>query len=225
MFKLRPTFLAPKSIQGFSLAEVMVSVAIFTFLLAAFFSILNGSQATVFNADAAIDLRNSLRIASEKIALELRNTGYKSNVAQFSILTGQGTGGSDILRFSIPILCSATSTLLDNSGNPNFWGAPLTWGCNSYTCMDADGNCGTLEYKYIQYSINGSNQLERKILDSGLNVVAGSTSVVGNDIVNLQAVLSADAHIITFTLTGRKTTPRVVTATYSNDILMNNLGG
>jgi hypothetical protein len=205
----------------------MITMVILTFVLYSVFGLLGQAQSSFFAADSSIDIRNSLRLSSEKIALELRNTGYQSGVAQFTITDNTGVNSSDIIRFSIPVLCSSTSTLLDGNGNPQYWGAPLTWGCNSYTCMDLNGVCATVEYKHIQYSINASNQLERKVLDAGLSTVNGSTTIIGNDIVNFQVSLSADTNIITFVLSGQKKsqTSRIVSATYSNDVLLNNLGG
>ena len=205
-------------------------MGLLVFVMAAVFGLLGQAQSSFYTADTGIDLRNSLRLASEKIALELRNTGYQSNVAQFTITDGAGSNSSDSIRFSVPILCSASSTLLDSvNGNPSYWGAPLTWGCNSYTCMDANGDCSTLEYKYVQYAINSSSQLERKVLSTGLTTVNGSTTIAGNDITNFQVSVdqSPGTRVITFVLTGQKKSPtgRIVTATYSNDVLLNNLGG
>lgn len=225
MHRSRPTFLARH--HGLTIMELMVVAGLFAFVLSAVLGLLGNAQTSFFTADAAIDVRNNLRNASERIAMELRNTGYQGGVGQFTLSDNSGTGGSDIIRFSIPVLCSSTSTLLDANGNPAYWRAPLTWGCNSYTCMDADGSCATVEYKHIQYLINASNQLERRVLNNALAVVNGSTTVVANNISNFQITLSADTRIITFVLTGQKTAPtgRVVTATYGNDVLLNNLGG
>ncbi len=227
MYRLRATSMVVKT-KGFSLTELIIVMALLTFVMAAVFGLLGQAQSSLFTADTGIDLRNSLRLSSEKIALELRNTGYQNNVAQFTISDGTGPNSSDVIRFSIPILCSSSSTLLNSAtSNPNYWGAPLSWGCNSYTCMDANGDCSTLEYKHIQYSINSSNQLERKILSTALTTVSGSTTIVGNDITNFQVSLSADLHVITFVLTGQKKSPvgRTITVTYSTDVLLNNLGG
>lgn len=225
MCKSRTIFTA--NLRGFSLTELLIAMSILVFLLTAVFSLLGQAQSSFFTADTGIDLRNSLRLSSERIALELRNTGYQNNVAQFTILNNVGVNSSDILRFSIPVLCSSTSTLLDANGNPSYWGASFNWGCNSYACMDANADCSVLEYKYIEYSLNASNQLERKVLNAAFNTVNASTTIAGNDIINFQISLSADTHIITFVLNGQKKSPtgRIVTVTYSNDVLLNNLGG
>ncbi len=212
--------------SGFNLVEMLVVTAIFVFVLYAFFNLLTQAQSNFFSVDASIDIRNSLRLASEKMALELRNSGYKNGVAQFSLLAGQGTGGSDIIRFSVPILnaaCSQTDTLLTTSGVPANWGAPLTWGCS---CINYGNACGTY-YTYIEYSINASSVLQRLVLNNALAVVSGGTTNIGNYIVNLKTSLSPDGHVITFTLTGQKLSAigRIVTATYTNEVLLNNLNG
>ena len=225
MCKLRP--ISMDKAKGFTMAELLVTAAILSFVLLVVFGLLAAAQSSFFTMDTGTDLRNNLRLSAEKIASELRNTGYQSASAQFTILDGSGTNNSDIIRFSIPVLCSAASTLLDANGNPSYWGAPLSWGCNTYTCMDANADCSTLEYKYVQYSINASNQLERKILNTAFNTVANSTTIVGNDISDMQITQSADTHVISFVLTGLKKsqTSRMVTVTFSQDVLLNNLGG
>lgn len=221
MFKLPLKYAAAtKAKSGFSLVELLIVTAIFAFVFISFFSLLSVAQSNFFNVDTGIDIRNNLRMASEKMALELRN----SDVTQLplSIPNGLGANGSDIIQFSVPILCSSTSTLLNTNGVPANWGAPLTWGCNSYTCMNNINSCATLGYKYVQYSINASSQLQRQVLDSASNVVAGSTTIIANDIFTLTA--SVNANIITFTLTGQalSVVGRTLTATYVNEVLLNN---
>ncbi len=211
--------------HAFSLVELMLVAALTAFLTAAVFGLLGNAQTNFFNADASIDLRNSMRLASEKISMELRNTGYKSAVPQFSILDNTGVGGSDIIRFSIPILCTTTATLLDSSGNPAYWGAPKTWGCDASTCMDANNNCAIQEYKYVQYALNSSNQLERKILDTVLGTVSGTTTIVGQNITNLQATISSNQ--MTVILSGQKISAvkKTLTMSYTNKVFLNNFGG
>jgi len=207
------------------MVELLVVVAIFSLVTAGIFNLLVGAQSTFFNTDAGIDLRNSLRLASEKMSLEMRNTGYQGGVAQFTILDNQGTNGSDILRFAVPVICNSAGILLDASGNPAYWGAPLTWGCDASSCMDADNNCATVEYKYVKYALNAANQLERSVLDANLLTVANSTTVIGQDIIDLQA--SAAGNEITFTLSGQKMSVlrRILTVNFTNKVFVNNFGG
>lgn len=225
MYNFLPIYMA-KNNRGLSLAELLVSLTIVTFCFAVIFSLLGNANSSFFNADANIDLRNSLRLASDKLSTELRNTGYKSNVAQFAIVDGNGPNNSDTIRFAIPILCTNTmTTILDVNGNPAYWGAPLTWGCNSSSCMDADNSCLIQEYRYIQYSLNNSNQLERKVLDGSLATVANSTTIMGQDIINFQASITGAE--FTITLTGQKVSSvkKTLTATYTSNVLINNQGG
>lgn len=207
------------------MVELLVVLAIMTIAITGIFNMLGSARSTFFNADAAIDLRNSLRQASERISLEMRNTGYQGGTARFTILDGQGTGGSDIIRFSIPVICTSSGTLLDATGSPAYWGAPLTWGCDSSSCMDANDDCSTLEYKYVQYSLNASNQLERAVLDTALTTVNNSTTIMGQNIVDLQA--SAVGDQITFTLSGQKVSAvrKTLTLNFTNKVFINNFGG
>jgi hypothetical protein len=210
--------------RGIGIFELIVAMGIVSFCLAVIFSLLGNAQSSFFNADTNIDLRNTLRVASDKMTSELRNTGYKGGVAQFAILTGSGTNGTDIIRFAIPILCTSTmTTILDGNGDPAYWGAPLTWGCNTSSCMDADNDCSIQEYRYIQYSLNASKQLERKVLNSALTTV--STTIMATDIIDFDVSLTNEK--FTITLTGQKISPvkNTLTAVYTSILLINNQGG
>ncbi len=215
-----------KNKRGLSLMELMVAMGIMSFCLVVIFNLLGNANSSFFNADTNIDLRNTLRLASDKMTTELRNTGYSSNVAQFAILTGSGTNGSDIVRFAIPILCTSTmTTILDGNGNPAYWGAPLTWGCNASSCMDADNDCSVQEYRYIEYSLNNSNQLERKVLDGTLTAVTNGTSIIAQNIINFTISLTGTE--FTIVLTGQKVSSvsTTITSTYTSKLLINNQGG
>lgn len=225
MYKPSPISMV-NSQRGVTLWELMIAMTIISFCLSAIFGLLGNANASFFNADVNIDLRNSLRLASDKMTTELRNTGYKAGVAQFAILTGAGVNGSDIIRFAIPIQCSNTmTTILDASGNPAYWGAPLTWGCNNSSCMDANNDCSVAEYRYIQYSLNGSQQLERKILDGALSAVSGGTTVIANYISNFNVSLASEK--FTIVLTGQKESAvnKTFTVSYTSKLLINNQGG
>ncbi len=76
MFKLPLKYAAAtKAKSGFSLVELLIVTAIFAFVFISFFSLLSVAQSNFFNVDTGIDIRNNLRMASEKMALELRNSG------------------------------------------------------------------------------------------------------------------------------------------------------
>jgi hypothetical protein len=216
------------------------------------YGMLGGARNTFFDMAASSELRDNLRVSLQKIEMELRNsgrgyavesyddTGCKSadkataeaafSAASAAAVTEKFTitsGGSDSIRFSVPVLCSDHDPLLDACGNPAHWGAGLTWGCNSSACMDADNTCATginpfVDYKFIEYAVNaGTRQLERSVFDSSSVFV--TTEVIGRNITGM--VISADATMnITVTLTAQRVsgTSRMVTETASQTIRLMN---
>ncbi len=192
--------------QGFTLVEMLVSIAILVVLTAIIFGFVLSAQAAFNNADAGIQLRNNFRNANEKMAWELSHTGHDgTGAAQYVITAGTGVNGSDIIRFSVPVMCDATSTFLDATSYPAHWGAQLTWGCDSRTtnvvgCTDANGVCSTVEYKYIQYALNASGAIVRSVLSPALNLVASAT--IADSMTNMH--FSVAGTELTFTLSGQK---------------------
>lgn len=168
-----PSLLLRKA-AGFSLVEIMIVTFLVSAITGGIYLIFSSGQASWFTADANIQNQDNLRKSLQRISAELR----QSKADKKYIFDGTGVNGTDILRFSIPILCQAGSTFIDSDGNIPYWGGPLTWGCSSLTCMDADQNCTTLEYKYIEYFVDNNQQLRREILTEGLNVVHGDVFAV-----------------------------------------------
>src|SRR3990167_2436584 len=119
---------------GFTLVEALVALAIFLVLSAGVFAVLATGRSTWFDTDASFELQQNLRFALEKLSRELHESGFdKNNVWQVSINNDGGVNGTDILKFSIPIICHSGDSVIDANGDIAYWGAPLTWGCTSYT--------------------------------------------------------------------------------------------
>lgn len=214
-----------KTQNGFSMIELLIVIAISAFMLTSIFTTFMTGQATWFTADTAIELRDNIRTSNEKISRELRESGFNSvGTSQVTILDSGGANSTDLLRFSMPVLCNTSTGLLDNNGNVANWGAPLTWGCTSSSCMDGDNTCNTVEYKYIQYEVTASNQLVRKVLSPALAVISQST--IASNVTNMQITASVDQNVITIQLTAQKTSPlhKVITLTKSLDVYLRNRG-
>ncbi len=214
-----------KAHSGFSMVELLVVIAICGFMLSGIFTTFMTGQATWYTADSAIELRENIRVSSEKITRELRESGFDSvGTAQATVVDAGGANSTDLLRFSMPILCNSSTALLDASGNVANWGAPLTWGCTSSSCMDANDSCANLEYKYVQYEVTSSNELVRKVLSPALAVVAQNT--IASNITNMQITVSADQNVITIALTAQKLSPmrKLITLTKSLDVYLRNRG-
>jgi hypothetical protein len=186
------------------------------------YGLLARAQFAFQDSEATIKLRNELRLLTQKIDMELRQSGYDSTgTPQFSIQYGAGINGSDILQFSVPVICQTNATLLDASGNPAYWGATIKWGCTTPDCADANNSCASVEYKYIQYALNGSGQVIRSVLNPLLNTV--STQALAEDITGFQ-VSVAETRMMTLDISGQRmsTTRRVITASVAETVRLMN---
>ncbi len=212
-----------KNNRGFNIVELMIVTFIIVIVVGGSFSMLQSSQSAWFTAEANMALEESLRQAINKAVAELNESGEDSaGVLQVSINNGGGAGGSDILKFSIPVICEAGESVMDANGDVAFWGAPLTWGCTDSTCMDADNDCGTVDYKSLEYRLLSGNLLVRRVLDEDDAQVR--EDVVARNISDFQAALSADQKVVTLTFTAETTSgmSRVMTASKSVSVNLRN---
>lgn len=214
-----------ESNKGLSLMELVVAVAIFLAMFGGVFMSMSAGQNSWAVTSTQIDLQENLRFTIEKISKELRESGSNSvGAMQVTINDNTGPGSTDVLQFFMPVICEASGSIIDANGDVANWGAPLTFGCTDSTCMDADDDCTTVDYSYLEYGINANNQLERRVRDAS-NVVV-RTDVFAQNITNFQAVLSADSNVVTLTVTATGTTNnnRAITTTDSLDVLLRNRG-
>jgi len=211
--------------DGLSLAEMMVVLIIFSMISAGIFAVFSTGQATWFNTEASIELQQNMRFTLEKVTREMNESGFDGNgVSQLVISDGTGVNGTDIVRFAMPILCQSNMNVLDANGDVAYWGASLSWGCTNSSCMDADDDCSTVDYKYIQYLINTDNELIRRVLDNNNAVV--QEDVFARYIVNFQATANADGDLITVQITASKSSflNMVISASTSMDVNLRNRG-
>jgi len=203
-----------------------VVIAIFAVMISGGFVVLSSGESAWFTTDARIEIQENLRQAVDKMTLELNQTGLdKDGVAQYTVTDAGGINGSDIIKFSIPIICHSGDNFLDNiNSNIAHWGAPLTWGCTTSTCMDADNNCATVDYKFIEYSIDANNKLIRKVLSPAGGLLRQDT--LGQNVVDLQMLVSADKNVLTVTITGKRNSAlnRILTLSTSFKVYFRNRG-
>ncbi len=213
--------------NGMSLVEVMIVLLITSVLMAGVFYTLSTGRDAWLTTETQIQLQQSARQVLEKVSKELRESGFdKNSVLQLSIVNGGGAGNSDILKFSIPVMCKAGDAVIDVNGDVAHWGAPLTWGCSTSNCMDADDDCATVDYKTIQYQKDAANKFIRSVLNGAGNTVNGSSLEFAQNISDFQTTLSADQNVVTLTLTVSKNTDfkRMISATISMDVYLRNRG-
>jgi len=182
--------------KGMSLVEILVVVLIMTAVIGGGFLILSTGQSTWFTTDTHIQIQESLRQSLDRFVVELRQT----QTSQVTVSDGTGVGGSDIIRFSMPIICEAGGSLIDTNGDVSNWGAPLTWGCDDSTCMDADDDCTVIDYKYVEYRLNNDEELVRRVLDGAFATVR--EVVFSDNITDLQ--IQVNTGMIGITVTARK---------------------
>ena len=211
--------------KGFGLVELFAVVAIISALTATVNLMISAGQSAWFNSDAQFELQSNLRRAFEKLSRELQESGKdKNGMLQVTLYDGTGVNGTDIVRFSMPALCQNNMSVIDVNGDVAYWGAPLTWGCTTSSCMDADNDCATVDYKYIEYYVDSSNRLIRRVLDNVGNEVRQDT--VALNITNLQASFSADHNVVTVVLTGQTQSvlKRTLSASTSVGVYLRNRG-
>ncbi len=226
--------------NGFSLAEMLAVTAVLTVVFAAGQMALVMGQSVSLLTRAQVQVQGNLRLALSRIGGELRESGTdKDGTFQVTIQDGAGTGGSDILRFSIPV-CPCGSAVLDANGDVAVWGAPLVWGQTG--CLtsfpvesngkvkichhssedpenpqsiqvapsavrahlahgDTLGDCGSCtppDAKYVEYRLDSSGQLLRRVLNASLSTVR--EDVLARALTDLQVSVGSDQKSVTVTV-------------------------
>lgn len=190
---------------GFTLVEVLVVVALLSFVVASIYNTLLAGQSVWIRTTGRGELQDNIRQAFDRILPELEQSGHdRQGVFQVSIDDNTGPNQSDKLRFSIPVVCDKNNNPVAADGSTAHWGAPLTWGCSKPSCMDANGSCDSVEYKYIDYEINRNNMLMRRILDYSSNLVR--EDLVAQNITNIQIEPDTVQKMMTITITTQKIT-------------------
>lgn len=191
--------------SGFTFVETLLVAAILTCLIAATYGAFLSGQSIWFRTNNVIELDENLGRAVDRIVPELRQAGHDAKgIFQVSIDSKAGVGESDIVRFSIPVICESGGNPVNAAGDTAHWGAPLTWGCTKASCMDENNSCETVEYKFVEYSLNKQHNIVRRVLDFGLNVVR--EDVVSENIVGMTLEPNFDQRMLTLKLTAQRDT-------------------
>lgn len=211
--------------HGLSLVELMVAVSILIAMIGGVYMSAAAGSNSWANTAMQVELQENIRLSLEKISKEMRESGSNSvGAMQVTINDNSGINGSDVIQFFMPVECEAGTPVIDGNGDVAYWGAPLTWGCSDSTCMDADDDCSTVEYSYLEYALNANNQLERRVRDSANALVR--SDVFARNITDMQAVISGDQNVVTVTVTasGTTTNNRALSMNDSMDVLLRNRG-
>ena len=90
--------------------------------------------------------------------------------------------------------------------------------------MDADDDCLTTEYRYIEYSVNNQGQLSRRVLDSIFGVVR--EDIFAGNINDFQVNTSLDGNIVTLQISAQKKSGvgKTISASATLDVYLRNRG-
>ena len=213
-----------KNSRGFTMVELMIAIGILSIIFIASFTALQVGIMVWSKSDTNVILDENLQMALDKVKGELRRTGFDSAGAfQLTLTDNTGVNGSDIIQFSIPVVCQSNGSLIDASGNIANWRAPLTWGCTSSSCMDADNSCATVDYRYIQYVLINGNFLVRRVLNAAQALVREDR--IASNISNFQITISADRRSVTVLLTASRISNlrETISASLRSDIALRNI--
>ena len=199
--------------KGFTLAEVLVSVGIWGFIMSVLIICLqlmyNIEKRSSSGIEVGINVTRGLKIVSEELVL--------SNESKVSVIDGVN-GAIDSIRFSIPIVCD--DDMLGVGASVQYWGAPLRWGCDNSTCMDADNNCSTNDYRSIEYKVNEAGYLVRRVLD-GSDSLVGEEKIMAINITGLQMSI-AGTNVINVRMTAEYGGIDKIVGTMEANIIMQN---
>ena len=108
--------------KGFSLAELMVVMFVLLVVVGGSFTVLSSGQSAWFTADATMQLEHELRQGLTKAGRELSESGEDLNdILQVAITDGGGPGNSDLVKFSIPVVCQTGGSVIDVEGEVAYW--------------------------------------------------------------------------------------------------------
>lgn len=180
----------------------MVTLILVVMINVMYLSLTAGNESW-HTTNTQIQLQESLRLTGSRISKELRESGADENGnSKLSISDNTGVSNTDVLTFSIPILCETGGSVMDADGNVAHWGAPLTWGCHDASCMDADDDCASTDYNEVSYELDANAQLIRKVLStSGVTV---RQDVFAQNISDFQVSINTEETMVTITITAEK---------------------
>ncbi len=158
--------------MGFTLVEVVVSLAIFLLIVYLTASMIGSYGTPSLLTQATIFLNAQARQAASRISGELLQASSSRTFIE--------DNGTDI-RFSVPVEY-ANGTLKRSPGGDLLWGDRETEGYS------------------IKYLVNNGN-LTRQILDTNLNPVAGKELIVAQNITNFNITLNSTYSQYEFNLT------------------------
>ncbi len=216
MKRLRSNYLTQK--QGFALIELLMSVFIFSILASTLYSLLTLSQITVrahdVHARISFDGMQVLRTLNR----ELSQTSYTTDRL---VITTDGNGNS-VVRFQIPVDYDNDGDVITSNLTKS-----VEWGAYDKFGETQRGSGSDPLNRWARYSVT-SGQLIREVLDSMLAVVAGTTTVIHNDVQSFTVTQNGTYLTLSTTLsvietTGQSGKTRTLQETFNHRINLGNV--
>jgi len=244
--------------SGFSLAEVLIVALILSVIIGGGYSVMSSGESAWFTTDANIQMHENLRQVIQKVARELQESGSSRDYTdpcnsvmsmRVVISDGAGAGGSDILRFSVPIVCQATGSPIGTSAHacsvagcsvtissnplvtqncPSSGSITVTevanWGTSFMWGDTSSIDCVNDDYDRVEYRVDANNQLVRRVLNTGGALLR--EDVFAQNITDFQAVLSGDQNAVTITVTAQKVSSmgRAMSSSRTINVFLRNRG-
>ena len=140
--------------KAFTLVETMVTVLIFSFLIAAIFAVMNTGRLSWFTGDTSVELRQEIIKAYMTMEREIRQTRPSQTDLTVNTTTNAVT-------FTLPVDLDADGTVLDTVGQVE-WSGNITYALNGTNITrTAVGvttvlgrNINSLEFTLLQVPLN-----------------------------------------------------------------------
>lgn len=165
---------SPHPEKAFTLAEVLITAAIFSLVCGAIMTTMIAGLSSWRVSEAKIQIQQDSRRAMQAMSQELR---FSSSSGHLQILDDSGsaisTGTGSVIRFQVPLYTSQ-QIKLDSAGS-KIWGGDSME--NYWIC-----------YKVVKASEEDTGQLKRILLDSNKNEVSSGSMVLANNIESVEFI-------------------------------------
>ncbi|MDP3921113.1 MAG: prepilin-type N-terminal cleavage/methylation domain-containing protein [Candidatus Omnitrophota bacterium] len=226
--------------SGFTLVEMVLSVALFSMVLVALYATLDMAR-VIFNTGSAYSqVTQSVMQTLRFISREIGQTSPNLVPVHFELEADDD--GNSIVRFQIPVDWDNDGDAIEGTLDPDVeWGAYDDAGQTRACHADTPGTpeCDEPDHaeildRWVRYRViegptedDGDEQLVREVLDADKNLIEGSASVVSNNVAAFNVGRDGESVQMTLTVTvahetARDGGTRNVDSTFTSRTLLRN---